>query len=315
MIKSLLFLSIILSSNFASAQLLSLEGFYRAQFYSLNEKLKTVIDPNSHTRSCETQITNAFADGVLKISLVLGYMDVSGNPESFTGDVRKYVLGTAADPNGAEAISDFLTRSCTGSRRNPSHLCGFRKSGSKFTKRIRSQKSARVEIELLHSARTTVDANNQNNQRQMRKSSQTESKFLAALKTKDMVIYMGHARNGGGPDFYPPVYSSGSNVDYGHYQRTQNGIKKMLGALSSTTNDAPIIGMLACKSTGLFAASIRRQAPSSILVTADTLFNYDEILPTGLAMVEALMQHQCGDSFTRSLRTGVTNPNQLNIFR
>ncbi|MEO0335396.1 MAG: hypothetical protein AAF202_03325 [Pseudomonadota bacterium] len=297
-----------------AANAVSLEGFYRASFYNVQQSLNSTIDENAHSRSCEPQIVRAHQDGVLNITLALGYMDVSGNLDAVVGDNRKYTLGSAVDPQGYNSIADFLTRKCTSSR-SPVQLCGFRKSRGRFTKTFRKPKRVRVQINLISSAHTSSDSRNRQDPKQVTKSEQAQNKFLNALKNQDVVIYMGHARSGGGPDFSPPVYSSGHQVDYSHYRRTQPGLRAMLGALAATTSDAPIIGLLACKSTGLFSSAVRANAPGSMLVTADTLFDYDEILPTGLAMVGAVIGHQCGDSLTRAMKVGVTNPNELNIFR
>ena len=125
----------------------------------------------------------------------------------------------------------------------------------------------------------------------------------------------GHARSGGGPDFFPPIYLSGSHVNYSEYRRTQPGLRATLNALNGTSSPAPVVGLLSCKSTGLFSRQIKAAAPNSLLITADDLFDYNEILPTAFATLEAILSRQCGSDFDRVIRSAVTNPSTLNIFR
>jgi len=279
-------------------------------------KVLPAKDERSYQRACESQIQRAYADGELKISLAFGYMDVSGNPEHYSSENSRYRIGQVLDPAAKRAFERVLVRPCMDLGIGESEVCGFRKRGGRFTKRVRHGRvSTQVTVTLFNGARSESDSRNQGNARQLRQSEQARNQFHSALQTQDAVIYMGHARSGGGPDFFPPRYSHANHVNYPWYRSNRPGIGPMLSVLRSAAQPAPIIGLLACKSTGLFSRSVRSVAPRSLLITADHLFDYNEIIPTSFAVLEALLSKQCGADFTRVVRSSVTNPSSLNIFR
>lgn len=300
-----------------SAHATSLTDYYRF-LISSNEtqKILPLVNENSYQLSCEAQFQQAFADGNLKITLAFGYMDVSGNPDHFNSENSRYQIGQVLDPAAKEAFEDALTRPCIKLSIGESQICGFRKRGKTFSKRVRhGRQNTQVTVQLLAPAVSNSDSRNQSSRRQQNRSAEVTAQFQAALQNQDAVIYMGHARSGGGPDFSPPRYSHASHVDYSWYRSNRPGITSMLTALNSASRPAPVIGLLACKSTGLFSRSVRASAPGSLLITADHLFDYNEIIPTGFAVLEALLSRQCGDNFTQVIRSAVTNPSTLNIFR
>jgi hypothetical protein len=90
-------------------------------------------------------------------------------------------------------------------------------------------------------------------------------------------------------------------VDYGYYKQHQPGLKSMLGALQG--NDPDMIGLFACKSTGLFAGSTQKYAPNAIIVTADNLFDFSNLIPTGFLAIETLVSQRCNENFSNVIKS------------
>ena len=136
-------------------------------------------------------------------------------------------------------------------------------------------------------------------------------KFKNSLSTNDVVLYLGHARSGGGPDFTLPVLNKNNHVDYGYYKVHKPGLTSLISGLSST--NPKVLGILACKSTGLFSGTLKKYLPHSTLITADELFDYNDILPTGLNIIEAVAQQSCNMNFEKIIMNSL-NSDTLTVF-
>ena len=76
----------------------------------------------------------------------------------------------------------------------------------------------RVLLRVLDSSVTADDDRNRELIAQKRKSARVRRSFLAALDGSDVVFYLGHSRDGGGPDFSPPRLGPDSHVRYASYR-------------------------------------------------------------------------------------------------
>jgi hypothetical protein len=101
-------------------------------------------------------------------------------------------------------------------------------------------------------------------------------------------------------------------VNYSFYQSEQEGIRSLVGALRGAVMPPKVVGLLACKSTGLFANRVRNASPESILVTASDLFDYNDVLPTGYAMLEAIVSQRCTEDFEQVVKI---QPNSRQFLR
>ncbi len=299
------------------AQLPGLESAYgrllgRTRSRIQNQNLIT----SGASQTCHTQALDIRADGRIDITVVFGYMDVSGGQDFNDSGNNLYGNGHVLDLDGKAALRSLLKSRC------PSRnivACDFKGSGDTLTKRIRdrwSNTNLQVTVRLASPAVTAYNAYNVGNYaaQQRRSSQNAKNIFLSGLQTQDATIYMGHARSGGGPDFSPPVLYNNGHVNYSHYKSQREGIRSMLGALQAAAEPSSVIGVLACKSTGLFANSIRNKAPGSLIVTASDLFDYNDILPTGYAMIEAIVSQRCSSEFTNLVKVQPGSRNFLNLF-
>jgi hypothetical protein len=276
--------------------------------------------PATKSTSCQSQLTDMTKDNELTILVAFGYMDFSAGQDVVDSGSSLYNLGSVLDPDALTAFSTALTRSCSTagfSSKNQAFACGFRKSGNSFSKSITNQftgKKTRVSVKLVNSAYSSSDVQNKTKyaSQQNQKSQSAQNQFLSALQTHDAVLYLGHARSGGGPDFFPPRLLKNGHVDYGYYKKNKPGLRAMLGALNGVRG-ADLIGLLACKSTGLFASSVKKYSSHSALITADSLFDFDDLVPTGFTVIEALVSQRCNENFSNVVQSHLSG-DQLSIF-
>lgn len=305
----LLFFITLFTTTTSHAQIPGLSGHYSSSMVSAQNYSVSNYPIPTKVSSCEKQLIDISSDGELSIFIALGYLDFSLGQDFVNSDNSYYTYGDVLDLDARKAMEAVLKQSCSmiGFDKNAkTTACKFSKSSGVFTKNITNKftgKNLKVKIKLVSSAYSSNDALNKTTYASQQKalSQSSEAAFVSALKSYDVVIYIGHARSGGGPDFYPPVLLKNGKVDYAHYKKTKPGISKMLGGLNTAT-DAKVLGVLACKSTSLFASSIKSYAPNSLLVTANNLFDFDELMPTGLAMVEALVSQRCTSDFDNVLQ-------------
>jgi hypothetical protein len=269
-----------------------------------------------HPGTCHRQILNLSQKNQINIMLAFGYMDVSLGQDFEDSATHLYGPGDVLDRDAKMAMENMLMSSCQ-SRQN--FACGFRRRGHQLQKTIRDRFSNRritISVTLVAPSVSVSDHRNRTTlaSRQQQLSAQSRSQFLSSFQSHDVVLYLGHARSGGGPDFYPPVLLNNGRVNYGHYRSEQDGIRGMVSQLRSAPEQPAIIGLLACKSTGLFAQRVRSVAPQSILVTADNLFDYNDILPTGYAMLEAIISQRCTDNFESVVKTQPASQRFLRLF-
>ncbi len=301
----------------AQAQLPGLEMAYDRLLNSTRSRIVAQnLIGNSKPETCHSQALEIRADGKIEITLVFGYMDVSGGQDFNDSGTALYGNGHVLDLDAKNALRGFLKSRCPSRK---AVACDFRGSGDTLTKRVRDRwtnQNLNVTIHLAAPAVTPYNSENtgkySGNQRQS--SERVKNIFLNALQTQDATIYMGHARSGGGPDFLPPELYNNGHVNYSHYKSAQAGIRSMLAALGGAAEPSSVVGVLACKSTGLFANRIRSEAPGSLLVTADDLFDYNDILPTGYAMLEALISQRCSNEFTNLVKVQPASKRFLDIF-
>lgn len=263
--------------------------------------------------TCYAQIPQMSNDEEIKITLAFGYMDVStGQEASYTED-SYYQIGHVLDLDAKEGMEYALSARCVDKN---NFACGFKKSGRYYTKHILDRWSGRrktVKVELIAPSVSVVNADNVGPllRNQTASSLDAENRYLSAFVTSDVVLYLGHARSGGGPDFSPPILNNNGSVNYSHYKKNRLGFRKLLGAVAQ--GQTPVVGLLACKSTGLFSREVKRQSPGSLIISADDLFDYNDILPTAYGIVEAVVGQRCGTTFEDIVRVVPSSANDLSL--
>ena len=202
---------------------------------------------------CEAAYESLLSDGVIKISFVFGYHDVSSS--TYDGGLYQYTL-------------DALTRPCSLSTEG---ICGFRATssrGSYAAKLVRtvdiSGRKARIQITLAHSSVSSTDAFNMEggeaSRAQKTNTRYAEDLFFGGIsgvkadgsqqEKCEICIYYGHARDGGGPDFGPVPHAwrtAEGKPNYDIYQSRRPGYRRLVASLLAAQAAPPkLVSLLAC---------------------------------------------------------------------
>lgn len=272
--------------------------------------------PSDKKNICIKRYNGLLADGVLDIRLALGYFDWTTGTEVHTQG-NNYGFSPSMDLGAYSALRTLLLSPCSGRLR----FCGFRQdpqNSYRFTREVQIQGNryiARVEV-YFSSATEYLNLNlNSESRLQKQRTQFIENYFTSALKNADAIFYFGHSRNGGGPDFAPPVFIAGRNkLNYSGYYKVQRpGLKRMISALNSSEKKAPIIGLMSCASREHFLSKIRSLAPHSGVITSMDVLNVDEVFTAMIGGVDAILRGQCQHSFYQSLRMTARNQRYITM--
>lgn len=262
---------------------------------------------------CDRFYANVNQKKEMKITLGLGYYDASeGEPFSFqyrnaAGQLEMADFGMNATIDIAydDLYRELFTRRCEGSLQ----LCGFKEiSRGVFEKKVKNPKGKKLRavIELRHASQTPSHAENVGPQSslQQAKSDATTSWFFGQVSRTDLLVYNGHSRKGGGPDFHPPKLRSNLHVNYAWYEKNAPGITRLTSALASAQQKPAAILMMSCNSNKLFASKIDRVAGGMPLVSTNA------VPPSGtsptkgaLAGMDAFLRFQCEAGFQQELNS------------
>ncbi|MFM6927339.1 MAG: hypothetical protein ACKOX6_02700 [Bdellovibrio sp.] len=266
--------------------------------------------PESQQQACLQRYSTLINDSFLDIRISIGYFDWTIGKEVRDG-TRNYGLSPSLDLGAYEAVKDLLTSRCSGNAR----FCGFNQDGDySFTKDVNIQgRQVRARILMSFSSESESFDNNLASPSQVTRTKYMESFWAQSLQRADASFYFAHSRNGGGPDFAPPVLIPGQNkVNYnGYYKVYQPGFKKMLAALNSGNGQARIIGLMSCDSRDHFLRRLRTTAPHSGIITSTNVVTVERVYTAMIGAIDALLRGQCQKSFFKELR--MTSENAENI--
>ncbi|MEK2644043.1 hypothetical protein [Bdellovibrio sp. BCCA] len=263
---------------------------------------------------CIQRYKGILEDGVLDIRIALGYFDWTTGSNVYA-DGRSFGVSPSMDIGAFYAIKSLLLSSCEGRVR----LCGFSqdpKNNYRFLKTVQIQGNkytARVEVQFASATEYLSQNLGDYREQQRQRTQYMDNYFAHALQEADAVFYFGHSRNGGGPDFAPPIFIPGRNkVNYdGYYEVQRPGLKKMLAALNASDKKTAVLGLMSCASRDHFLRKVRAAAPQTGVITSMDVLNVDEVYTAMLGGIDALLRGQCQQSFYQQLR--MTSNNQKYI--
>ncbi len=237
-----------------------------------------------HLFSCTQRKPEQFFD----VTLAFGYKDT--RPTRFVGDryEKIYLVSKLIKPCPV-AVGD-------------EGACGFvRDEDDMFllTKKMMNKAGENVSMRLriLSSSIGPDDEINRKSSYQKYISAKAEYFFLESLKTDDVIIYLGHSRDGGGPDFSPPKMTTAKHVDYPWYRKTQPGLNKIKSQIKLLVTDrAKRLTLLSCNSDTYFNAK-SLSAPGKLKVqTTDGLIYFKDALEAALKEISlAIKQVRTSD--------------------
>jgi len=233
---------------------------------------------------CSAMEKSLYAHDTLKVRMVFGYKDA--RPARFVGDRHERL-----------AFIEKITAPCAdaGFGSKPKELCGFVRSKDNadlFLKKVNVRKrDRRILLWVVNSSVGTDDQENRDDPFQKWKSKYAEEAFTSGLQSADVVLYDGHSRFGGGPDFAPPVLGKDSIVDPAPYQAARPGLAKMTHALTGSKR-LKMLGLFSCSSSQHFNDEIHAVSKAGV-VSSKVLMYYSDALAQSLSTLEDVLQGRC----------------------
>ncbi|MBL7670135.1 MAG: hypothetical protein JNM39_06585 [Bdellovibrionaceae bacterium] len=253
-------------------------GFNAVHFNSIQN------DEGGDQVSCQN-FFRAFKDKqTIKISIFLGYM----NEKEFV-----------ADPLLASTVERYLNSPCLPTER--SFVCGFSKIAadqSRYSKNVTwtDQTRRMIEVDLHFPALTILDKKNRKLLSAQNKNSEfVRQSFISALKTSDVVIYDGHGRYGGGPDFFPEKMLNRIDSDDKFYKKNLGGVHDLVNALNARTDGPlPFLLLNSCMSEQHIHGFLQKsQNPPLMAIVNNSLTNARSGFPIYPEVLNIFLRGQC----------------------
>ena len=252
---------------------------------------------NNEQRKCQQFLAPLQTKNKISIGYYIGYSDSHRD--------------TVTDIYERKAMMAFLLSPCTDNK----VICGFlpaQGQNNVFFKNVNnlSGQSLQIEISLYDSSLTTSNKLNINNREQYVKSEVSRQSFIKALMEKDIIIYSGHSRYGGGPDFYPKpfAYDENEKLEAIYYKKQQRGYRDMILTLNERNKKGlypPMMIMLNSCDSNLHFANIlnnKNYSPTMTFLTKKEITIYDAI-PQFLGLLRLILTQTCPESFESYFNT------------
>lgn len=276
-----------------------LESDLYKYFISIYDYKQTHGD--SVSPQCFKHYSEILNKGSLDIRYAFGYFDESqgksmGKDYSYSLDILAF-----------NDVIDRLTKDCY--LPHGHQLCGFQQAGDRISGKVVLTKTLQIHgkpiltrITMTQASATYSYQKNKSSSQEVQafKTAQSNANFFKGITEADMVIYNGHSRNGGGPDFQPPVLRSYDlHPDYkGFYEVKREGYKKMIQALKVKQNPQMILAMFSCNTREHFANSILSVDPNLKMVLSEGETDYFNTTLASLGYLEAFLRGDCGQNLT-----------------
>ncbi|MES2526434.1 MAG: hypothetical protein V4598_05080 [Bdellovibrionota bacterium] len=260
-----------------------------ADLVNINSTTATAGGP----KACVDRYQKLYKDGVLNIAVGFGYWDNS--PDEYVFD--QFI---------ANGFRNNLVAPCSPGM----NVCGFTRTGDVFRKMVRGPdgKMNRLTISITYGTLSTDNLKNTtiNRVQQYAKcEAATEKYFSEVSRGSEVVMYIGHARDGGGPDFCPPVRKSDKHTDYDWYRKAAPGFKKLLSAMETSRSNGrenQMVGLYSCYSRRHFHNKMAAKIPDAGYVLTDVEITSQDAIASVATTIDAIIGHKCVKSFAEGLR-------------
>jgi hypothetical protein len=138
---------------------------------------------------------------------------------------------------------------------------------------------------------------------QAQASADAERDFLSSLNTDEVVIYIGHSRDGGGPDFNPPRLLANGEHDYAWYRAHRPGFLAIEHELTHSKNHPQLLALLSCSTGQHFAKSLKVVAPDMGMIVSETEEEFLEQVQSLNGTLDGLIGMKCHDSFMKDIQS------------
>ena len=241
------------------------------------------------TATCSQAYRRFYDKAIVEWRVVFGYKDA--RPNRFVGD--RYERNTLIAYLLAPCPPDFFA-------------CSFQRNLTDtdlFTKEITGPDRKRhvIHLRVIHSSAGPDDDANRVDGFQTWRSENAKKEFLEGLKSADAIFYNGHSRNGGGPDFSPPLLLKNHHVDYSAYHRAQPGLSSVLKMLDAKEHRAKLLGLFSCASDRHFLAPIQKADKKLAVISSRKLLFHADAMKALLATLSSLIGQTCETEFNGRL--------------
>lgn len=250
---------------------------------------ETTAQEGSPLARCQKTWENFYSKPEIDVRIVFGYYDASYER-------------TVDDVISRQSLIDRLVTPCNSNVA----VCGFKRSEEDadiLEKVVKGPSGAshKVKLRIVASAYSSSDRINRAFvKEQEEKSAQAKRAFMSGIEEADALFYIGHARDGGGPDFSPARLKDGA-IDYPYYRRSKPGLEELTSKLSLAKKTPKILGFLACNSER-WNDRLKRMAPKSGLVLSQTDDVAHEVsLVQTLGALDSILWKRCESSFDEAL--------------
>jgi hypothetical protein len=242
-----------------------------------------------------------------KKKCIATWSDFYSKPEI---DIR-YVFGYGDDSNDS-VVDDILTRQLFVDRvmsacESNVRVCGFTRSkdhADLFEKTVKGPTGEEHKIKLRLTASSNSTSNKINeafSQEQKEKSENAKKVFHSGIGEADMLMYVGHARGGGGPDFSPARRKADGKIDYDHYSKNKPGLKDLTDALTLARKTPKIMGFLACNSERWRDRLVRMAPKSGLILSSTDNIAAEAALAQAYSALDSVLWQRCEKSFNGSM--------------
>jgi hypothetical protein len=252
-------------------------------------------------KSCGDAYSEFYSKPVLDFRISLGYADMPEDP-----------LVAAEDGPRRAVWIEKLLRPCP---EGVVGTCGFNRAdiddGDSFTKMVAGPdgKEHLVNLHLVNSSVGIYDNINRTKLKaqQDKRTKQAESNFFDHLCSSDLPVYAGHARNGAGASFGPPIlHADNVNTNEKAYDHTNE--ERMLDALRKCPHPPKLIGLFACQSGRWFSTDVlnavkdpKTGLPMSGVASSVGLTEPEVVFAQAYAFVDSVLALRCAPEFKHAL--------------
>ncbi len=265
----------------------------------VKDRLNDLINVSSSTatqvgsQACGERFKKLYQDGVLNVALGFGYWDNS--PNEFVHD---------------QYIANGLRRNLVAPCSPGMNVCGFTRVGDLFTKIITGPDGKKNRFSISISQGTFSNNNLKNttdykNQQKLKCEAATTKFFHEVSYGAEVVMYIGHARDGGGPDFCPPVRRADKHTDYDWYQKFAPGFRKLLTSMETSRaagKENQIVGLYSCYSRKHFHKGMKAKNPEAGYILTDIAISANDAIASVATTIDAIMGQKCVKGFAEGLR-------------
>lgn len=315
--KILILIGLICTSTYASAT----SDIYAYNFWGHDILTKYFAEieasPAAHYNAeklnpkCLPVFKNALKNGQLDIRYAFGYFDDSQGID-IVWDHTNYGISPSLDIGMFHSLHEFLTEPCSESSTRTS--CGFKSSGDltqgkvileKEIKLFNTQVTARISMTQASASESFTTNTTSLHDRQKLLTLQSEENYFGGIGTADVVIYNGHSRNGGGPDFNPPRLASDLHPNYNGYYKVQRpGIKRVVESIKKGGNKDSVLGFFSCSSKAHFYDMIMNANSKQRVVFSSDIIDYYDSLKASSGYLEGLLRGYCSQELADLAKQG-----------